>query len=162
MPFALQMLSNKLISKICSDTRTLVLIGADFWCHINGIPWLCWNRGSDSWVMLEWKWVKKSLIKWLRREKTGKSTAVHTVALYYSKKQILLSSRDGYLLCSCIRALQKPFCRFVYSQKSFYFLLQRALFFFFYIVTAVEHNDAAAWIHFVLQSPFGGFRTQQL
>lgn len=29
---------------------------------------------------------------------------MHVVALYYSKKQILKSSRDGYPLCSCIRA----------------------------------------------------------
>lgn len=105
-----------------------------FWCQINGIPCLCWNRESDSWVMLEWEWVKKSLIKWLRREKkqTGKSTALHTVALYYNKKQILQSSWDGYPLCSRIRALQKPFCRLFTARKAFIFSC-RGLFFSFSI-----------------------------
>lgn len=105
-----------------------------FWCQINGIPCLCWNRESDSWVMLEWEWVKKKSDKVVKegKKQTGKSTALHTVALYYSKKQILQSSWDGYPLCSCIRALQKPFCRLFTARKAFIFSC-RGLFFSFSI-----------------------------
>lgn len=81
---------------------------------------------------------------------------MHIVALYYSKKQILKSSRDGYPLCSCIRAPKKPFCRLFAARKAFNCSGKELIFFiFFYMVTAIEHNDVAAWIHFVLQSPFG-------